>query len=63
VPGETPRFPLRTVGPVLVTVEPPKTAKLPAVPRSIDALHCGRKPANATTTGRIKYLFFIVDAL
>ena len=28
-----PRSPLTTVGPVLVTVEPPRTPKLPAVPR------------------------------
>jgi len=32
VPGLTPRFPTTIVGPVLVTVEPPKTAKLCAVP-------------------------------
>jgi hypothetical protein len=29
VPGSTPRFPSMVVGPVLVTVEPPRTAKLP----------------------------------
>src|SRR5665647_1846540 len=32
-PGLTPRLPLRTLGPVFVTVEPPSTTKLPAVPR------------------------------
>ncbi len=32
VPGETPRSPLTMVGPVLVTVEPPRTPKLSAVP-------------------------------
>ena len=34
LPGLTPRFPVINVGPVLVTVEPPKTAKLCAAPRS-----------------------------
>ena len=33
VPDHTPRSPLRIVGPVLVTALPPRTAKLPAVPR------------------------------
>ncbi len=33
VPGLTPRSPVSVVGPVLVTVEPPSTAKLSAVPR------------------------------
>jgi hypothetical protein len=32
VPGLTPRFPLMLLGPVLVTVVPARTAKLPAVP-------------------------------
>jgi len=32
-PGLTPRFPIMTVGPVLVTVEAPRTAKPCAVPR------------------------------
>jgi hypothetical protein len=31
-PGQTPRSPLTMVEPVLVTVEPPRTAKLAAVP-------------------------------
>ncbi len=31
-PGQTPRSPLTTDEPVLVTVEPPRTAKLAAVP-------------------------------
>lgn len=34
VPGLTPTSPLMALGPVLVTVEPANTAKLPAVPRS-----------------------------
>jgi len=33
-PGLTPRSPTMVVGPVLVTPEPPRTAKLPAVPKS-----------------------------
>jgi len=33
VPGYSPKSPPMVVGPVLVTVEPPRTAKLPAVPR------------------------------
>src|SRR5947209_11974076 len=33
MPGETPTLPVMTLDPVLVTVEPPRTAKLPAVPR------------------------------
>ena len=32
LPGLTPRSPLITVGPVLVTAEPPRTAKAAAVP-------------------------------
>jgi hypothetical protein len=31
IPGLNPRFPVTTVAPVLVTVEPARTAKLPAV--------------------------------
>lgn len=34
VPGLIPRSPFRTVGPVFVTVDPPSTANVPAVPRS-----------------------------
>lgn len=32
-PGDRPKSPLITVGPVLVTVEPPRTPKLAAAPR------------------------------
>jgi hypothetical protein len=38
VPGLTPRFPLIRLTPVLVTVVPPRTAKLPAVPRPTGAV-------------------------
>ena len=34
VPGETPTSPSTVVGPVFVTVEPPRTPKDKAVPRS-----------------------------
>ena len=37
VPGERPRSPPRVVAPVLVTVEAPSTAKLPALPRKESA--------------------------
>ena len=33
VPGLTPKSPKRVVGPVLVTAEPPRTAKLAAEPK------------------------------
>jgi hypothetical protein len=38
VPGLRPRFPLMTVRPVLVTVVPARTPKLPAVPRPTGAV-------------------------
>jgi hypothetical protein len=38
VPGLTPRSPLMALGPVLVTVVPARTAKLPAVPRPTGAV-------------------------
>src|ERR1700722_6426234 len=38
VPGLTPRSPLMLLGPVLVTVVPARTAKLPAVPRPTGAV-------------------------
>src|SRR6202041_3200488 len=38
VPGLTPRSPLITLGPVLVTLCPPSTPKLPAVPRPTGAV-------------------------
>ena len=40
-PGETPTLPLITDEPVLVTVEPPRTAKLAAVPKG-GAIALGR---------------------
>jgi hypothetical protein len=46
VPGLTPRSPTISVGPVLVTVEAPKTAKLSAVPRvweNADEAHRNRR--------------------
>jgi hypothetical protein len=38
VPRLTPRFALMALGPVLVTVVPARTAKLPAVPRPTGAV-------------------------
>src|ERR1044071_1387524 len=37
VPGLSPRFPLTVVAPVLVTVDAPKTANVPADPRATGA--------------------------
>src|SRR5438045_3263725 len=37
LPGDTPRLPVMTLGPVFVTVDPPRTAKLCEVPRDICA--------------------------
>jgi hypothetical protein len=57
VPGLNPKSPVMTVGPVLVTVEPPRTAKSPAVPRPTDgpgtvasAVVAVKKPAVASIT-------------
>ena len=59
-PGYTPRSPLTTVPPVLVTAAPPSTPKLVAVPSENWALACGSKPADATTATRINFLLFIL---
>src|SRR5687767_4414825 len=40
-PGLTPNSPVTVVGPVLVTVEPASTAKLPAVKSDTGAIHAG----------------------
>ena len=59
VPGLTPRSPLMVLGPVLVTVVPARTAKLPAVPRptgavsaraGCEAMNKAMAPAAATGT-------------
>lgn len=52
-PGLTPRSPLRSVGPALVTVVPPRTEKLALVPSATDdAAEAGvtvdRTPARQT---------------
>src|SRR5664279_4784880 len=39
-PGETPRSPVTTVGPVLVTVVPARTAKLRVVPKTSAVAEC-----------------------
>jgi len=46
VPGETPRSPLTVEVPVLVTVEPPRTAKLDDVP-SVGAVATAGTPRRA----------------
>ena len=51
VPGLTPRSPLTTVGPVLVTVEPPRTAKLPAAPSGGATAMADSRPSVAGRRG------------
>src|ERR1017187_8965236 len=49
-PGQTPKSPLMTLGPVLVTVEAPRTPKLAAVPKMVsayDRLPAARKENNS----------------
>jgi hypothetical protein len=59
-PGQTPTFPpLISEGPVLVTVEPARTAKFAAVPRSIPALNGEEKPTNARNATRASLRFLI----
>jgi hypothetical protein len=69
VPGLTPRLPVKTVGPVFVTVWAPITAKVPAVPRGgadaagANAAACtpvaatARVPASSTTVTRVRTNF------
>src|SRR5512132_4292415 len=57
VPGLNPRSPVTTVGPVFVTVEPARTAKLSAVPRGTGVaaralLANARVTTNASNTPR-----------
>lgn len=65
LPGLTPRSPITMLGPVLVTVEPPRTAKLVAVPR--DWAKAGNAPqsnaVNPTLSKSFKDLYFIVLSL
>jgi len=51
VPGLTPRSPVMTLGPVLVTVEPPRTAKLWAVP-SVDWAQTTATPQRPAANAR-----------
>jgi len=64
-PGLTPTFPpLMRVGPVLVTFEPARTAKFPAVPRSMKtALACGGITASAVIASRIRVFHLIPELL
>ncbi len=59
VPGLTPTLPpSMTDGPVLVTVEPAKTAYRPAAPRMISASACNGKAARAKIPNRIRRVRF-----
>src|SRR5580700_8898167 len=51
VPGYTPRFPVRVVGPVLVTVEAPSTAKLPAEARILVSIRRSSRHSSAGAQG------------
>ena len=62
VPGLRPRSPLITLGPVFVTVEPPKTAKLLDVPRSIEVAakaRPGRLTLSIMVASRVNIEYFI----
>src|SRR5688572_27906452 len=50
-PGLMPRSPLTTVGPVLVTVEPPRTAKLSAAPRDGATAMAESRPSSPEAGG------------
>src|SRR4051812_524037 len=52
VPGLTPRSPVMTLGPVLVTVEPPSTAKLCAVPSDGAVCAAARGAGGLRSAGR-----------
>jgi hypothetical protein len=60
-PAWTPRSPVMVVGPVLVTVEAPRTAKFSAEPSidRADARGGQRNVLNAATTNRSSNLHFI----
>jgi hypothetical protein len=51
LPGKTPRSPVIVVGPVFVTVEPAKTAKLAEVP--MVSAHTGPTESDNTNTVKI----------
>ena len=62
VPGETPTLPVMTEDPVLVTVEPPSTAKFCAVPRLwARAGEVLTRVASAITERRRMYFGVAVD--
>lgn len=69
-PGLTPRSPMITVGPVLVTVDDPSTAKLSTVPR-VGAVAALAKPLTISSTSRAaprmakreRVLFFLISCL
>ena len=57
-PGLTPKSPVREDGPVLVTVEAPRTAKFRAVPMAgaVCAQALLRQPSESSRTAAIKHL-------
>ena len=59
VPGLIPRSPVTMVGPVLVTVEPAKTAKLPADPRTTGAGEADHRQTEDAANNSSKLNFFI----
>src|SRR5437660_1604639 len=52
-PGLTPRLPTTVVEPVLVTVEPARTAKLSAVPRIDGTVRSSRRSSSSRTLERV----------
>ena len=52
-PGQTPTFPVTTVGPVLVTAEPAKTPKVPAVPNETFWAHAGETTQASATNPKL----------
>jgi hypothetical protein len=55
-PGNTPTSPLSKEGPVLTTVDAPRTAKLPAVPRSFSAA----TKADKTLQAKLRVNFIVM---
>src|ERR1017187_1795620 len=63
LPGQRPKSPLMTLGPVLVTVEAPRTPKVAAVPKLIvpayDRLLTVRKQNNSAARSIIFMVFLL----
>src|ERR1035437_5126936 len=63
VPGQTPRSPVRTVEPVVVTAAPANTAKVLAVPRNAAPAACAQNPRNVSAAMAENSLCFIMIPL